>query len=102
MPRAIDTLADVDDLARAIGAENDRELDARVLPLANPDIAAIERGGVQAHDRLARTWPRVGTLFQLQIVGVSESGKDDGAHKSGIVSMVRWTNYLTFLAVSRS
>ena len=65
-PRGIDAITDFDDLAGSIRPENDRQLDARVLPLANPDVALIQRGGMEADDDLARSGMRIWTLLRFE------------------------------------
>src|SRR5436305_15345732 len=62
-PREIDAVTHLDDLAGSIRPQNDRQRDARVLSLANPDIATIQRGGMEVDDHLARAGMRIWTLF---------------------------------------
>ena len=70
-PRAIDIGADVDDFARAIGAENNRELDARVLPFSDEDIAMVEGGRSQTDDRIAWTRTRIGTFLESKMFDIA-------------------------------
>ena len=79
-PRGIDAFTDLDDLAGSIRPQNDRQLDARVLSLANPDVAPIQRGGMEADDYLARPGMRIWTLFDSKVVGITKGVEDDGAH----------------------
>ena len=82
-------MTDLDDLAGSIRPQNDRQLDARVLSLANPDVAPIQRGGMEADDHLARAGMRIWTLFDSKVVGITKGVEDDGAHNGVLYRSVR-------------
>jgi hypothetical protein len=71
-PRAIDIRGDIDDFAGAIGAENNRELDARVLPLSDEDVPMVECGRSQADDRLSGARIRIGTFFESKMLDIAD------------------------------
>ena len=60
----------------------------RILAESDPDIAAVERRGVQAHPDLARTRFRVGDLFDAELLGSANLVEDDGFHRSN--SLLVW------------
>ena len=79
--RLVDAAADLDHLARAVGAQHRGQLDARVELLADEGVAVVERRRAQAHHRLAGGRLGVGQLAQGQrFFGGAELFQDDRSH----------------------
>src|SRR5207248_11154437 len=70
------------DHAGSVRPEHAGKPDARVEPLPDPDVAAIEPAGVQPHHRLARGRYRVGQLDQLHLFGRPLPLATNSAHHS--------------------
>ena len=83
-PGSFDAVADFGDDTRAVGAEDDRDLDARVLSLADPDVAMVERSRSNVHDCFAWSRVEVGTLFNLEVARISGCSENAGSH-SGLL-----------------
>ena len=73
-------------MAGTVGAEHDWQLDAGVQAAANPDVAMIERGGMEADDGFARAGVRIRSLFDLQMFGIAQRVEDNGSHRKAIVN----------------
>src|SRR4029453_9294706 len=67
-PRGIDTRADFRAFTSPIEPENNRDLDARVLALSNPDVAMIQRRRAQPDDRFAWIGIRIRALFASELL----------------------------------
>src|SRR5262249_39113254 len=78
--RSIDAFADVGDHARAVTAQNGRQLDVRIKFLPDEDVAMVERGGFQPDYGFARARLRIRDFFELEIFGGAKFTQNDRFH----------------------
>ena len=71
------------DRADAVGTGDARELDPGIQALADEDVAAVERGAADLHQRLARTGRRIVDLLDAEELGTAlavDLVEADGSH----------------------
>jgi hypothetical protein len=90
-PRGVDPGADRGDDAGDVAAEHVRERIAQAAEVvADPQVEAVERDGVDVDDCLAGAGGRVGELGWGEGVGAAGGVEDDGAHGSGLGAGGPW------------